>query len=562
MKQVKVLNAQHFKKMVEYGVLNLKKHYKEVNDLNVFPVPDGDTGINMRRTIETGYDVIKDSTDDSISKLSQDLSRGMLLGARGNSGVILSQIFRGLAEGFQNKKYVTIIGLTLAFNQAVRKAYTSVVNPVEGTILTVLREAVKFANSRISKLEINKYIEVLYKKAKSTLPKTKSMLPVLKEAGVVDSGGAGLLYIFEGFYMYFEETPIDDEYESNISLYDQMHHKKPDMLDLSLFNEHSVLDYGYCTEFILQLSASKVDVESFDEQLVIDYLKSQGDSIVCFKEGSVIKVHVHTKDPGTVYTHVRQWGEFLTLKCENMSLQHNNVVAKKEKKHYKIKKNKVIVAVCQGEGMAEAFEEAGVDFIIDGGQTMNPSSEDFLEVFKNFEAEYVYILPNNSNIFLAAQQARDMYVEEHPNVNVFVLKTKSIAVGYVVSNLISLNDTNGEELVEEINDQLSYIKSFELTKASKNTQIFGINVKKEDYIGLIGGKLVEDNNNKIYCLVDTLKHADDISDYENILLVYGADVKSSEKKRITDLIKKYYPNMEITEIDGGQEVYSIIGCLS
>ena len=562
MKQVKVLNAQHFKKMVEYGVLNLKKHYKEVNDLNVFPVPDGDTGINMRRTIETGYDVIKDSTDDSISKLSQDLSRGMLLGARGNSGVILSQIFRGLAEGFQNKKYVTVIGLTFAFNQAVRKAYTSVVNPVEGTILTVLREAVKFANSKLSNLEINKYIEVLYKKAKSTLPKTKSMLPVLKEAGVVDSGGAGLLYIFEGFHMYFQDMPIDVEFESNVSLADQMHDKKPDTLDLSLFNEYSVLDYGYCTEFILQLSASKVDVETFDEQIVIDYLKTLGDSIVCFKEGTVIKVHVHTKDPGTVYTHVRQWGEFLTLKCENMSLQHNNVVAKKEKKHYKIKKNKIIIAVCQGEGMREAFEEAGVDVVIDGGQTMNPSSEDFVEALKNIEAEYIYILPNNSNIFLAAQQARDLYAEENPNSNIYVLKTKSVAAGYIVSNLIALNDTNGDELVEEINDQLSYVKSFELTKATKNTQIFGINVKKEDYIGLIAGKLVEDNNNKIYCLMDTLKHAEDIEDYENILLIYGSDVKYPEKKRIADLIKRNFPNMQITEIDGGQAVYSVIGCLS
>ena len=561
-RQLKILTAQHFKKMVEYGLLNLKKHYQEVNDLNVFPVPDGDTGTNMRRTIETGFDVIREKEYDNISKMAQDLSKGMLLGARGNSCVILSQIFRGFSEGLQNKKFVSIIGLSIAFNQAMRKAYTAVVNPVEGTILTVIKEAVKFANSRLGVIDIDKYIEILYKKAKSTLPRTKSMLKALKEANVVDSGGMGLVYIFEGFFMYFEGKPIEDTHDNNISLYEQVHKEKHDQtIDLSLFNQYSVLDYGYCTEFILQLTANKVDVDNFDEQEVIRYLQTQGDSIVCFKDGTVIKAHVHTKDPGIVLAYVRRWGEFLTLKCENMSLQHNNVEAKKKAKIRKIHKNKAIVGVCQGDGMKEAYEAAGMDVIVDGNQTMNPSADDFIKAFDKIDSKSIYVLPNNSNIILAATQAKELYAEDHKDVQIYIIPTKSVAEGYIATTLLALNEEEGEEIIESVKDMLSYVSSFEVTRATKNTSLSGIKIFQSDFIGIMNHEVVTDKKNKVSCLIDMLKKSDTAS-MENLLLIYGKDVKNPDKARVIDTISKTYPNLAITEIDGGQDIYSFIGCLS
>ncbi len=555
---LKTLDAKNFVKMIDMGVQNLKAHYVEVNDLNVFPVPDGDTGINMRRTIETGYDAIKDIEKGSISETAQKMAKGALLGARGNSGVILSQIFRGLANGMLSKKVLAPAGLHLAFKAAVKQAYSAVNNPVEGTILTVLRESVKAAGKQLGGT-IEQYLKALVKQAKITLDKTIDMLDVLKEAGVIDSGGAGYYYIVQGFLFYFEGKSVGDVDERDFSAYEEAKpHEKATELDFSLFNEDSVLDYGYCTEFILQLQTSKVgNVAEFDEQEVINYLTTQGDSIVCFKDGSIVKTHVHTKDPGKVLSYVRRWGEFLTVKIENMSLQHNNVIAKEKSEEEEIMPHKkfALVAVCQGEGIKEAYKEVGVDKIVDGNQTMNPSSEDFIKCFDKMDAENIFVLPNNSNIIMAAEQARDMYKEKKPEVNIIVIKTKSVAQGFICANMFVFDDNStAEDIERDIYMSINDVTSIEITTATRNTTVSGVKVTKDHYIGIMNHTLVEDETDKVDCLIKTIKCAD-LSMKESVLVIYGKGASEGDKERVREAMANEVSNLELSEVEGGQDVY-------
>ena len=563
LKKMKVLKSKDFIQMIRMGVENLSAHIDEVNDLNVFPVPDGDTGTNMKRTIETGYSIIKDSDPSQpLYKIAQDLSKGMLLGARGNSGVILSQIFRGFSNGLFQKRDVGVSGLITALKSAVKQAYGAVVKPVEGTVLTVLRESVqkvsKSMNPTIHQLFVN-----LLTQARITLMNTKEMLDVLKEADVIDSGGAGLTYIFEGFVSYFEGSLPNPDYKETVYNSNDSH-KNEANLDFSLFNENSELDFGYCTEFILQLSAKKVeDVHAFNEQVIIDYLTSVGDSVVCFKDGTIVKTHVHTKDPGAILSYVRRWGEFLTIKVENMALQHNNQVVKEEKKKKK-KEHKFlgIVSVAQGDGLVKAFKDLNVDEIVNGKQTMNPSTEDFIAAFDEIDADHIIVLPNNSNIILAAEQARDIYKESHENTMVHVVKTKSIAQGYIASTMLQFPSDDIDEILSDVQNAISDVYSIEITTATRNTKVSGVDVKKNDYIGILNHNLVSDKRHKIDCINDCLSHIEDIKDRETLLLVFGKDIKTQrEKDDAVNKIKKQYPNLTVDTIDGGQDVYCYIAAL-
>ena len=571
--ELRVLDSHHFIEMMKSGMLNLRAHYQEVNDLNVFPVPDGDTGINMRRTIETGFDIISKELENKnipLYKVAQDLSKGMLLGARGNSGVILSQIFRGFSYGLFQKTIVGTSGLSIAWRYAVKQAYGSVVKPVEGTILTVIKEATNYAN-RFLNVTIHDYFENFLKQAKITLEKTKEMLDVLKEADVIDSGGAGFTYIIEGFAKYFRGEVVENSDEpilaSPYAPKDKDNtEEKQTSLDFSLFNENSVLDYGYCTEFILQLQSSKVDVNNFSEQTVIDYLKTQGDSIVCFKDGSLVKTHVHTKDPGAVLSHVRCWGEFLTVKVENMSLQHNNVldhkakiaVAPKKEEHKKY----ASVSVAQGDGICQAFLDLGVNRIVDGKQTMNPSTEDFINCFDTLDAENIFVLPNNSNIILTANQAANMYKETKPEVNVIVIPTKSIAQGYIAASMFTFDAEDVEQIRLDVESSFQNVNSLEVTFATRDTNMSGVQVKKDDYIGILNHELVADNKEKLGCLMDSIGKIDDVQNKELILLIYGKDVDEVERQLTKETVKKQYPSMEVGEIVGGQDIYSYIVAIS
>lgn len=572
LKAVRYLDGKLFIGMVKAGMLNLKKHYKEVNDLNVFPVPDGDTGTNMRRTIETGFDVIKNEIDAPLYKVAQDLSKGMLLGARGNSGVILSQIFRGFSNGLDQKTMVWTPGLHRAFRYAVKQAYGSVVKPVEGTILTVIKESVNIAGKQISPT-IYSYITALCAQAEITLAKTKEILPVLEEADVVDSGGAGLVYILNGFKAFLEgnEMPQDDSKiakSSNV----EAGHVQPNVsttIDFSAFNENSVLDYGYCTEFILQLQNLKVNLETFDEKEVVDYLKTQGDSIVCFRDGSVIKTHVHTKDPGAVLSYVKRWGEFLTVKVENMSLQHNQVVHEKNSKNEEKQivknaphKSSAIVAVCQGAGIKQTYLDLGVDYIVDGKQTMNPSTQDFIKAFNSIDADTIYVLPNNSNIILTAEQASKLYLEVKPETRILVIKTKNVAQGYLAASMLSIGAEDEKSVLEDIRIALASTESIEVTHAVRDTKISGINVKKGDFISIKDGELVYDNPSKVDCLLGALEKINGIEDKELLFIIYGKENKKDENQITKDSIISKYPNIEIQEINGGQDIYNYIVSVS
>ena len=388
------LGGELFLNMLKQGCARLGSNRKEINDLNVFPIPDGDTGDNMTLTIKSGFAQASQLKGATLGEIASAASSGMLMGARGNSGVILSRIFSGFAKSLAGKEGIGTKGFADAMQAAVEEAYGSVSKPVEGTILTVVREGTESALP-FSSDTLETYMARLLQGMEISLEKTPEKLQVLKEAGVVDSGGAGLLQIFYGFQDAL--LGITNKYESASEAA-----KKP-AVDFSLFNEDTELKFGYCTEFLLRLQRSKVDLDTFDEKEIEDYILSSGDSVVFFREGTIIKVHVHTKTPGDIISHCQRWGEFLTIKIENMTLQHNHssFAAKKPEK----KKDFGLVTVASGQGLASAFTEAGADFVVEGGQTMNPSVADFVAAFDKVAARTIFVFPNNYNIVMTARRS-------------------------------------------------------------------------------------------------------------------------------------------------------------
>ena len=483
-----------YKQIVTNGAASLRANYKIVDALNVFPVPDGDTGTNMRMTIEAGVDAISSCDDTKIGDMAKKLSRGMLMGARGNSGVILSQLFRGISKGLEGLDEVNAVELGKAFKMGVTQAYKAVMKPTEGTILTVAREASDYAFKKVNKkTTILEYFDLLIKEAKASLERTPDLLPVLKDAGVVDSGGAGYIYVIEGMQKALKGEIIESE-----SAASTLGSVKPN----HTFTAHSELEYGYCTEFILQLQHSKVDIASFDESTITTQLEQLGDSIVCFKDEDIVKVHVHTKTPGVVLNIGQKYGEFITMKIENMSVQHNESLeiqeqcdceqcvemrAKQERKKY------AVVAVASGAGLVNIFKSMGVDYVVSGGQTMNPSAEDFVTAFDSINAENIIVFPNNSNIIMAAEQAGKYY----DKANIVVIKTKSIAQGYSALTILDFSSDDLEQIKESIQEVITNVTTGLVTYSIRDASIDGIEIKKDDYIGIINGRMVASTNSKV-----------------------------------------------------------------
>ncbi|MBO7186852.1 MAG: DAK2 domain-containing protein, partial [Clostridia bacterium] len=419
-----LLDGKLFEKLMIHGANNLKAHLKIVNELNVFPIPDGDTGENMFMTISGGVNGLKNAKSDSLKDKACGLSNGMLLSARGNSGVILSQFFYGIATGLMDFETADIFALANAFKNGVKQAYKSVACPVEGTMLTVAREAVEYACNNINKDNtIESFFGDYLKETKKSVERTPELLPVLKEAGVIDSGGAGLMYIAQGM--------VDALCGDEIAVTDLSFESKNTELDFSKFNENSQMEFGYCTELLLQLQNSKCNVESFSEQTIIDYLSTIGDSIVAFKTGTVIKLHVHTFTPYKVLEFCQKFGEYLTVKIENMTLQHNENKKEEDevKLTFKAQKKRTdfaLVTVATGEGLISTFKEMGADVVLDGGQGKNPSIEDFINAFDEVNADNIFVLPNNSNIIMAAKPASTLY----QNSKVFLIESKNMGQAY------------------------------------------------------------------------------------------------------------------------------------
>ncbi len=540
------LSGSLFANMVKGGAANLSLRRTLVNDLNVFPIPDGDTGDNMYMTIDSGASAAVMHTDIALGEVSAKIAKGMLLGARGNSGVILSRIFAGIAEGFLGRESVDVASFGEALEKGVVEAYGAVSVPVEGTMLTVYRDAVRFANSLIADgTTFEMYFENFIAELRASLERTPELLEALREAGVVDSGGAGIVYIAEGM----ERALLGEEIEGGASTHE---HK---VLDLSLFGEDSVLEFGYCTEFLLQLQSSKVDLVNFDEAAIIDHLTSVGESVVAFREGSIIKVHVHTMTPGDILGYCQQFGEFLTLKIENMTLQHNEKVQKETyiPKAPKAHKAFGAVAVASGEGLRKTFLSLGTDFVVEGGQSMNPSAEDFLRAFDEVGADTIFVFPNNGNVVLTAKQAASLYEKS----DIRVIETRTIGEGYAALSMMDTSSGDVNVIEEELVAATEGVVTGMVSVASRDTDMGGVHVVAGDYIGFANGEVYADAPSR-YEAALALAERLSAGDYDIILLLCGAQADAEEATKLYETLSARYKRSDVIMIDGGQPVYDYI----
>lgn len=553
------INGELYKQLVISGAANLRANYKYVDSLNVFPVPDGDTGTNMRMTIEAGVSSIKDENDAPLCDMAKTASRGMLMGARGNSGVILSQLFRGISKGLAEVKEATVKDFAKAFQSGYNQAYHAVLKPVEGTILTVARLACENTIKKVKKnTTLEDYLDMYIAEARKALDDTPNLLPVLKEAGVVDSGGAGYVYVIEGMIKYLKGEEIKEV---------ELTKESGTTVNRGNFNAHSELTYGYCTEFILQLQYAKVDIKNFDIKVISSWLETIGNSIVALQDEDIVKVHVHTKDPGLVLQHCQQYGEFITLKIENMQIQHSEgtIVENQDTQQcncpqcVEMRKNAerkqfAIVSVASGEGLVNIFKEMGADYIVSGGQSMNPSAEDFVKGFDTINAENILVFPNNSNIVLTAQQAAKYY---KGNANIIVVPSKTLAQGYSALTMLDLSSGDVETIVDEIKEVIANVTTCLITYSIRDTEFENIKIKKDDYIGICNGQIVTSHPTRLDSVKELLDKSD-IAEKEIITIISGSDSNAEELEQIKDYISENYRNIEIEEIQGDQEVYSYI----
>ena len=537
------LNAQEFKKMLESGYANLSNNASYINTLNVFPVPDGDTGSNMSMTFENGFKEASKCNSDSIGEIAKALSRGLLMGARGNSGVITSQIFRGFYQTLEEKDEATVYEIADGFENGARVAYKAIMKPVEGTILTVIREASWYAKHDIETknpdMDLKEYFDLFVKYANESLERTPDLLPVLKEVGVVDSGGMGLVKILEGFKAYVDGSPI------RITS------------DLAKVNQEAILDFendefGYCTEFILRLSDEYKDI--FNEDKLKKKLTDMGgESLVVVKDDNLVKVHVHTLTPGDALNIGQRYGDFIKLKIENMQEQHSHIVEAKKVPLPKEHKKYGIITVAAGEGLKTLFESLGADIVVSGGQTMNPSTQDFVEAINNLDhTDHIFIFPNNSNIILAANQAKDILNKK----DITVINTVSIPEGI---SAIGMLDPEGDKQdnIDTLKEVIDNVTSASLTYAIKDTTFDNIEVKEGDYIAMADKKIISSSSDKLDTIYKLLDYLFSKEDKELISIIAGDDYQKEEVDKLVEYIKNN-SELESQVIRGGQPVYSYL----
>lgn len=533
------LNGIQFKQMVLNGANHLANHSAYVDQLNVFPVPDGDTGTNMSMTMTAGAKTLVSTDEASIGVVAKTLSRGLLMGARGNSGVILSQLFRGFALALEGKDEASIEELALALNQGVQTAYKAVMKPVEGTILTVARESAEVAAKAFEDVEsVQALYQLVIEEMQHSLNRTPELLPVLKEVGVVDSGGQGLLYIFEGFLKALQGEIIS------------LHKTTPSTeAPNSMIASNDEVEFGYCTEFILRLDTNR---RAFNEGSFRNQLEQLGNSIVVVQDEDIVKVHVHTLTPGDALNLAQKHGEFVTLKIENMTEQHHEIIGQDAAPTKREQVEYGIISVVAGEGVKQLFEEQGCHYVIEGGQTMNPSTEDFLTAIEELNAKNIIILPNNSNIIMAANQA----AEVTEGVQVSVIPSKTIPQGYTA--LMMFNEhASLEENTSEMKQAIHEVKSGQVTYAVRDTQMNGIEIKENDYIGILDKEIVVSVPNRFEsacALADQMLDEDS----ELVTLLYGEGVEEEEAEALATYIENTYEDVEVTIVNGQQPVYAYI----
>lgn len=540
-----------FQEMVQAASTRLGNQVEYVNSLNVFPVPDGDTGTNMGMTIENGAKEVADKPATTVGEVGQILSKGLLMGARGNSGVITSQLFRGFGQAIKDKEELTGQDLAHAFQSGVEVAYKAVMKPVEGTILTVSRGAATAALKKSE--ETDDAIEVMRAAvdgAKRALAKTPEMLPVLKEVGVVDSGGQGLVFIYEGFLSALTGDYIaSEDFKATPATMTEMinaeHHKS-----VAGHVATEDIQFGYCTEIMVALKQGPTYVKEFNYEEFQAYLSGLGDSLLVVNDDEIVKVHVHTEDPGLVLQEGLKYGSLVKVKVDNMRNQHDAVLEKEEQQVAAKQEEKdfAIVAVVAGDGLAEIFKSQGVDYVISGGQTMNPSTEDIVKAIDAVNAKNVIILPNNKNIFMAAQSAAE--VAEIPAA---VVETRTVPQGF--TSLLAFNPEQSlEENVAAMTASLSDVVSGSVTLAVRDTSIDGLEIHKDDNLGMVDGKIVVSNPDVTATLKATFAKMID-EDSEIITIYVGEDGSQDLAEEMADYLESTYEDIEVEIHDGKQPVY-------
>lgn len=530
-----LITGNDVRNALQNAFAGLTNEKDKIDALNVFPVPDGDTGTNMLLTYTSGYKAIEALEDQSVDEVMKAFSRGLLMGARGNSGVILSQIFRGMANSFKGKTTIDPYDFIEALVSARETAYKAVMNPVEGTILTVISDMSKDVYKYKDNTDVTMVLSLAIESGEKSLENTPNLLPVLKEAGVVDSGGYGLMVIFRSMKMYFDGDII--ELENEVKVFDSA----------GVSNEST--EFGYCTEFIIELDEDKMVKNNFSEEKLKQQLNNLGDSLVVVHDEDIVKAHVHTLVPGEALNIGQMYGEFLKLKIENMTVQHDELIgnATQELKEY------AIVSVSPGSGISTLFKENGATDIIDGGQTMNPSTSDFVSLIENTNVKNVLILPNNSNIIMAAQQAKTI-IEDTSDVKVEVVPTKSIIQG--LASLSFFNEdadiaANLEEMIEAYDE----VKYGEVTYAVRDTTMNDVKIKEGEFISIFDKKIIKSTKDKNDALIQLLEAMVD-EDTSVITLICGSDIDEKARKEISSIIEENFDDYDVEIFDGNQDVYS------
>ncbi|MEK4228693.1 DAK2 domain-containing protein [Solibacillus sp. FSL H8-0538] len=546
---MKSLDGIKFAEMVQMGAHHLYQNAGYVDSLNVFPVPDGDTGTNMNLSMTSGAKETEVQASAHIGKTAQALSKGLLMGARGNSGVILSQLFRGFGKSIEKQEIIDGRMLANAFQAGVDTAYKAVMKPVEGTILTVAREAAaKGVEVAETEDDLIAVMEAFVTEAKASLDRTPELLPVLKEVGVVDSGGQGLLFVYEGFLasMKGEELPVRNE-SSLDDLINAEHHRVQDFMDTA------DIEFGYCTEIMVRLEADKVP---FDEEQFRQELNPMGDSLLVISDDEVAKVHIHSETPGAVLAAGQKYGSLIKIKVDNMREQHSAIVGeapqapstpvKKQQKH-----PYAVVTIAMGEGVAGLLRSIGASYVIEGGQTMNPSTEDIVKAVREIGAERVLILPNNKNIIMAAEQAVELL-----DIEAAVVPTKTIPQG--MAAVLAFNpEVSVEENKANMTDGFAHVKTGQVTFAVRDTSIDGVEIRKDDFMALAEGKIILSTRKMMDAAKQVLENLAD-EDSEIITIIYGEDATAEQAAELSDFIEANYPDVEVEIIEGKQALYPFI----
>lgn len=542
------INGLVLAKMIDLGSKNLAKNAEKINSLNVFPVPDGDTGTNMNLSMSSGAKETAANVVENIGELGKSFSKGLLMGARGNSGVILSQLFRGMSQHIAGKSEIDAKEFAAAIQNGVSIAYKAIIKLVEGTILTVAREAaeagVKAAENTTSIIEV---MDAIYLEAQESLKRTPELLPILKEVGVVDSGGQGLVCVYQGFVAALKGEEIEglDTVETNV-----VDMQFEDDHDMDFMSPEDIV-YGFCTEFTVRLDKDK---KEFNEDKFREDMSKFGDSLLVISDSEYVKIHVHTETPGEVFNYGQQYGELIKIKSDNMREQHREVLRKQEAKQAsapKEVKEQAMISISMGAGLSKVLKSMGVDYIVEGGQTMNPSTEDIMKAIKEVNAKNIYIFPNNKNIQLAAKQAAELAEE-----NVFVIESKTAPQG-LAAVMVFNSQLSPEENFANMQEVLSTVSTLEVTHAVRDTNIEGVEIKKDQFMGIKDGKIVVSDLSLNTVLEELLEKSLD-EDKEIVTLYLGEDSTDEYTDFLEELLENKYPDVEVELIESGQPVYPYI----